>query len=91
VAEGYPAMAEEYLSIISEPMDFRTIEEVRLPQCEHIYEFQDDLILTFRNVRTSFLWRIIFHHFLTQFFAIVLTLQCCVFNGEHSDFYTRTM
>ncbi|KAL3793670.1 hypothetical protein HJC23_010242 [Cyclotella cryptica] len=55
VAEAYPAMAEEYLSIVKEPMDFRTIEEVRLSQYEHIYELQNDLILTFRNVRTSLL------------------------------------
>jgi hypothetical protein len=51
VAEIYPAMADNYLSVVSEPMDFRTIEELRLEEYADISELQDDLILTFKNVR----------------------------------------
>ena len=51
VAEAYPQLADEYSSVIKEPMDFRTIEEIRLSQYENISEMQDDLILTFQNVR----------------------------------------
>jgi hypothetical protein len=46
----YPEIADSYLDTISDPMDFRTIEDVRLDKYRHIHELQDDLILTFRNV-----------------------------------------
>jgi hypothetical protein len=49
VCEVYPAIANEYLKVVKNPMDFRTIEEDRLPQYHHIAELQEDIILTFRN------------------------------------------
>lgn len=53
VTEMYPEWADNYLSIITDPMDFRTIQEIRLSQYQHIHELQDDLILTFKNVSTT--------------------------------------
>ena len=61
VTEAFPEVADAYLNAISDPMDFRTIEEERLPAYQDMQELQDDLIQTFRN--------------------------CCVYNGEGSDFY----
>lgn len=37
------------MGVVKYPMDFRTIEEERLPDYGNISELQDDLILTFRN------------------------------------------
>jgi hypothetical protein len=68
VIEMYPDMADEYLASINEPMDFRTIEDLRLSQYQHIQELQDDLVLTFKNVRTSTLsgLRAPFHYLITS-------------------------
>ena len=49
VAESYPDIAQDYLSVIEEPMDFRTIEEDRLPVYRTIGELQQDLMLVFNN------------------------------------------
>lgn len=49
VAEAFPEIAEDYLAIISNPMDFRTIEEERLNVYQSISDFQEDLILVFSN------------------------------------------
>jgi Bromodomain len=49
VAEAYPDLGDAYLAHISEPMDFRTIEEERLLYYTSITQLQDDLILVFRN------------------------------------------
>ena len=49
VCEVYPAIANEYLKVVKKPMDFRTIEEERMPQYHNIAELQEDIILTFRN------------------------------------------
>ena len=61
VVEAFPEVADSYLSVVSEPMDFRTIEEERLPAYQDMHELQEDLIKVFRN--------------------------CCVFNGEGTDYY----
>ena len=61
VVEAFPEVADSYLSVVSEPIDFRTIEEERLPAYQDMHELQEDLIKVFRN--------------------------CCVFNGEGTDFY----
>lgn len=45
----HPELAKEYLSIIEEPMDFRTIEEERLLRYTSIQELQQDLMLVFNN------------------------------------------
>ena len=47
--EAYPEVAAEYRRAITRPMDFRTIEEERLPRYKSIREFQEDLVLTFTN------------------------------------------
>jgi Bromodomain len=52
VVEAYPEIADSYLEVVEEPMDFRTIEEERLPAYNSIRDLQDDLILTFRNCMT---------------------------------------
>ena len=49
VVESFPEVADKYLRIVKEPMDFRTIEEERMPNYDSIAELQEDLILTFRN------------------------------------------
>ena len=49
VCEVYPAIANEYLNVVKKPMDFRTIEEERMPHYHNIAELQEDIILTFRN------------------------------------------
>jgi Bromodomain len=49
VVEAFPEIADSYLEEIEEPMDFRTIEEERLPAYNSIRELQADLMLTFRN------------------------------------------
>jgi len=61
VVEAFPEVADSYLSVVSEPIDFRTIEEERLPAYQDMQELQEDLIKVFRN--------------------------CCVFNGEGTDYY----
>ena len=49
VCEVFPAITTEYLRVVKQPMDFRTIEEERLHRYDDISELQDDIILTFRN------------------------------------------
>lgn len=49
VTEAYPEIATTYKKRILHPMDFRTIEQVRLSSYKSITELQDDLILVFRN------------------------------------------
>ena len=49
VAEAYPEVEDAYRELIDNPMDFRTIEEERLPNYECINELREDLILVFRN------------------------------------------
>ncbi|KAL7569048.1 hypothetical protein ACA910_016893 [Epithemia clementina (nom. ined.)] len=49
VAEEFPAIADTYAETIDEPMDFRTIEEERLPNYQSINELQNDLKLVFIN------------------------------------------
>lgn len=52
VIEQVPELREAYLAQIDEPMDFRTIEEEKVPAYPHIRELQYDLILVFRNCAT---------------------------------------
>ena len=47
--ETYPGISAEYQELIEEPMDFRTIEEDRLPRYRSIRELQQDLMLVFNN------------------------------------------
>ena len=49
VVEEYPDIADAYNEIIDEPMDFRTIEEDRLPSYKTIGDLQKDLKLVFLN------------------------------------------
>lgn len=49
VLEAWPDMEDDYLQEVENPMDFRTIEEERLPDYRYIAELQEDLILTFHN------------------------------------------
>ncbi|KAL9187228.1 hypothetical protein ACHAXT_001331 [Thalassiosira profunda] len=49
VAEAYPEVEDAYRELIDTPMDFRTIEEERLPHYGCINELREDLILVFRN------------------------------------------
>lgn len=49
VAEAFPEIETAYLRAVTSPMDFRTIEEERLPTYESISQLQDDLILVFGN------------------------------------------
>jgi hypothetical protein len=49
VCEVFPAITTEYLRVVKQPMDFRTIENERLHRYDDISELQDDIILTFRN------------------------------------------
>lgn len=52
VAEAYPEVADQYNAVIEMPMDFRTIEEDRLPRYRSISELQHDLELVFNNCIT---------------------------------------
>ena len=47
--EAFPAMKVAYRRVVKNPMDFRTIEEERLPIYESISQLQEDLILVFQN------------------------------------------
>jgi hypothetical protein len=49
VVEAYPSVAYDYAKAISKPMDFRTIEEERIPVYRCIADLQQDLILIFGN------------------------------------------
>lgn len=49
VADQYPDIADSYMSVIAQPMDFRTIEEEQLPRYRSIQELQQDLTLVFDN------------------------------------------
>jgi WD40 repeat protein len=49
VLEFFPEIEEEYLSVVEEPMDLRTIEEERIHTYASIRSLQHDLILMFRN------------------------------------------
>ena len=48
VLESLPHIKDEYLKVVSQPMDFKTIEE-RIPAYASITNLRDDLILTFQN------------------------------------------
>jgi hypothetical protein len=49
VVESFPDVARDYSKVVSNPMDFRTIEEDRLLVYKNIVELQQDLILAFDN------------------------------------------
>ena len=49
VLESYPELANDYLEVVDDPMDFRTIEEERMPQYKKIKDLQTDLFLVFDN------------------------------------------
>jgi hypothetical protein len=49
VLESYPYLADDYLETVDEPMDFRTIEEERIPQYKGIKDLQRDFCLIFDN------------------------------------------
>lgn len=49
VVETYPAFKKNYLAVIDEPMDFRTIENERLRRYTSVRELQNDLKLVFEN------------------------------------------
>jgi len=49
VLEAVPDLADSYSAIVAEPMDFRTIQEERMPAYRSIRELQQDLLLVFRN------------------------------------------
>ena len=49
MAEAYPQLRIEYTEAIRHPMDFRTIQEERLPYYQSITELQDDLLQVFEN------------------------------------------
>lgn len=49
VAEAFPEIADDYLAVITNPMNFRTIEEERLNVYQSISELQEDLTLIFGN------------------------------------------
>ena len=49
VVEANPELKEVYDDLVPNPMDFRTIEEERLPRYGSIRELQTDLVTTFRN------------------------------------------
>ena len=49
VVESHPEIEDSYLERISQPMDFRSIEEDRLSDYKSINELQDDLVLVFSN------------------------------------------
>jgi hypothetical protein len=63
VIEKFPEVEKDYVAIVESPMDFRTIEEDRLPYYEHIQELQDDLVLVFRNCATFNDTSTVFHSF----------------------------
>lgn len=48
VLESLPQIKDDYLKVVSQPMDFRTIEE-RANSYKLVTELRDDLILTFMN------------------------------------------
>jgi hypothetical protein len=49
VVEAYPSVAYDYAKVVSNPMDYRTIEEERIQVYRNIAELQQDLILIFDN------------------------------------------
>lgn len=49
VLENYPELKDVYSERISQPMDYRTIEEERLWYYQSITELQADLLLVFYN------------------------------------------
>ena len=49
VLESLPHIKDEYMKVVSHPMDFKTIEEERIPSYTSITNLRDDLILTFQN------------------------------------------
>lgn len=52
VVEQLPEIEERYLKEVSEPMDFRTIEEERVHSYTSITQLREDLILVFENCIT---------------------------------------
>ena len=49
VLEAFPDIENEYLKVVPQPMDFRTIVEERLHYYRSITELQQDLLLVFQN------------------------------------------
>lgn len=49
VWESLPEIKDEYLEVVSNPMDFRTIEEERVKSYTSIKQLQQDLMLVFNN------------------------------------------
>jgi Bromodomain len=49
VLEYFPDLESEYLAVVEEPMDLRTIEEERIHTYGSIRDLQIDLILMFNN------------------------------------------
>ena len=47
--EVHPDISANYLDIVENPMDLRTIEEERIPEYQSIRELQQDLIQMFDN------------------------------------------
>lgn len=52
VLETFPDMENDYLNVIEQPMDLRTIEEEQMYTYDSIVGLQEDLILIFRNCCT---------------------------------------
>lgn len=49
VIEAYPEISEAYSQQVKNPIDFRTIQEEKLPYYSRISQLQDDLIQVFQN------------------------------------------
>ena len=47
--ELHPEISANYLDVVENPMDLRTIEEERIPEYQSIRELQQDLIQMFDN------------------------------------------
>ena len=52
VLEVLPTIKNNYLKVVKQPMDFKTIEKERSPNYQSINELREDLILTFQNCIT---------------------------------------
>jgi Bromodomain len=100
VAEAYPDLGDAYLAHISEPMDFRTIEEERLLYYSSITQLQDDLILVFQNCMdfnepdspvyetARYVNQMNVIHILSQAIAYMFT-SCSVMMGLLGDTFTQ--
>lgn len=49
VLESYPHLSGDYMAAVDVPMDFRTIDEERIPKYKSIKDLQRDLFLIFDN------------------------------------------